>query len=585
MWSFGVPEKILGREQVIDITDDITGEPHEDARKNLTMYVNEVGHNQSLHETIHALDEDDRTIKYFLMIDNCLKKGDEMEVFVNYKERYEENRERKCYGAKNLSGETRGDDHLPSRLMRNFVDRREVLGCIQEADVMDLYLLVDFCFELGQNLHRSLHDFLMTVHFGKDNCFVSPITAIQITAIRRLDWLVTALEDRSNDLQKKLAPSESQAAFYLLKQSHFFLSQMRWGRWTELFAFLEKYPTLLDKHKKNLSTALEQEGVEEICFEVSEKLAMPLDESRWCSVAIELTHALCTATAKAVWQNLDRRALAVNFVVAAAKAAQEIKNPRDLSRLAFNLRFQDPFVSCPESEIIGAIKIKTETVTKVVVTKNASWNVGDNQAEATDMLMGYKTAMDVAANQMDMIQTTWYLARQVYFVVSVISQVALKDEPSFSPHHLLHILGIDTLVGQAAVKCDVVPQESTLVAPKPERIRKQIQRTQKKESCKALKKKAAPKERVNNNLFWQIVWSTLKDEHGWQLEHGNRPNDFYALPPGVARGKGFRNRVDFFDSVPLSKFILIEFQDVCFYCTQSISCQSCRLPQDEPEME
>jgi hypothetical protein len=48
----------------------------------------------------------------------------------------------------------------------------------------------------------------------------------------------------------------------------------------------------------------------------------------------------------------------------------------------------------------------------------------------------------------------------------------------------------------------------------------------------------------------------LKDELGWHLEKGTRPHDFYACPKGVVRGEGFKNRVDFFDSVlVLMKFI------------------------------
>lgn len=55
---------------------------------------------------------------------------------------------------------------------------------------------------------------------------------------------------------------------------------------------------------------------------------------------------------------------------------------------------------------------------------------------------------------------------------------------------------------------------------------------------------------INKRLFDRVIWKTLV-ELGWTLDVGNRPRDFYYLPPGVSRGRGFSNRKDFFDSVKL----------------------------------
>ena len=54
-----------------------------------------------------------------------------------------------------------------------------------------------------------------------------------------------------------------------------------------------------------------------------------------------------------------------------------------------------------------------------------------------------------------------------------------------------------------------------------------------------------------NKLFYDIVWKTCM-KLGWRLEVGNRPKDYYYLPPGVCRKdpqRQFKNRVDFFDSI------------------------------------
>lgn len=53
-WRFDVEEKLNGRNQVVDFTDDATGAPHVAARSNMSMYVNEVGHNMDLVENVQV---------------------------------------------------------------------------------------------------------------------------------------------------------------------------------------------------------------------------------------------------------------------------------------------------------------------------------------------------------------------------------------------------------------------------------------------------------------------------------------------------------------------------------------------------
>lgn len=545
MWSFSVPEKILGRDQSIDITDDLTGEPHAVAQANIPMYVNEVGHNPALQATIHACDEEDRNIKYYLMIKNPMQKGDEIELFVDYKEKYEENRVRKGYGKENLTGRTRGDDHLPSRLQRNLIDRRDLLDDIEGTEIIDFYLLVEFCHEIAQKLHPLINDFINNT--CSDECATSPLTARQINAIRRLDWIVLYLKDHSERLKEPATSgAEYSCADVILAQCNANISEICWGKWPDLFAILDECPTMTDTKGKKIRIELEKEAVEEICFKVSDRLVMPLDESRWCPVANELMYTLCNATARTLWQNLDRKDLAQTFIRSAAEAAKEIRNPADSGRLAFDPLFDDHFVSRVEADV----KTKTKHRSKVVVTKAETQLLN---RDAATSLMGQTTSIDVSGSKLEMIQTTWYLARQVMFVVDALSGVALGGEPTYSREQLLEKLGIDSKVCEAALNAEILPPKRRK-APSSKATPKARREGRVKADGSGLSKKQGgpPKEKVNNLLFWQIIWSTLKDL-GWNLEHGNRPNDFYACPPGVARGKGFRSRVDFFDSVLLGK--------------------------------
>ena len=68
-WSFGVNEKLFPwQEQMVDITDDLTGDTHQLAQNELAMHVNEVGHDKTLTQNVWALDTHDRSVEYFVSL-------------------------------------------------------------------------------------------------------------------------------------------------------------------------------------------------------------------------------------------------------------------------------------------------------------------------------------------------------------------------------------------------------------------------------------------------------------------------------------------------------------------------------------
>ena len=533
MWGFDVPEEILGVEQVIDITDDCTGEPHEVARKNIPMYVNEVGHNKKLNETICAFNENDRVIKYYLKIDKPLKKGEEIELFVNYKKGYERNRERKGYGKRNIDGTIRGDDHFPTCLTRNFADRTDLTLDIKSTQPGAFFMLTVFCYEeIGQKLHANANDFLSSQPCGSHD-FSCSVSSRQLVAIRRLEWLTTIFQKHCDYLKKQISTQQIETKV-MLEQCDLYIPRMRWRGWTELFSLLDKHPTTIDRQGKNLRNELDREAIEEICFDVLGKLSRPLDDSRWCPIAVKLTETLCKEIARTRWQNHDRKLLAEAFIRETVEAADEIRTTQNTSRLAFGLGFVDPFLSAENSHAARS--------SKLVVTRNQRAPSIETKATTGRVmahLMGHAMPIDKVTVKSGTIQTDWYIARQVYLVAATLSEEALADEPSFSQGKLLACLGIDPDIG-AAVLAEPTPSIENKWPVL-------------KSKAKPKPKPDARKEKVNSPLFWNIVWPSLKDENGWNLEKGNRDNDFYACPPGVARGKGFKNRVDFFDSVPLGK--------------------------------
>eukprot|EP00435_Cladocopium_sp_Y103_P062638 s75_g24.t1 len=51
---------------------------------------------------------------------------------------------------------------------------------------------------------------------------------------------------------------------------------------------------------------------------------------------------------------------------------------------------------------------------------------------------------------------------------------------------------------------------------------------------------------------WDELWQQL-ERQGWRIEYGPRgkSQQVYYMPPGVTRGKGAKNRIDYFDSKKL----------------------------------
>ena len=127
-WSYEVPEPMLNQRQIVDITDDATGEIHSLAKMHTPTYVNEIGHNSKLRKNVLILDKNDRSVYYYVYIDekNAMKKGDKVELLVDYGDAYEWVRERKGYGLANMTEHLGGDEEDGARLRRNFYERDDV---------------------------------------------------------------------------------------------------------------------------------------------------------------------------------------------------------------------------------------------------------------------------------------------------------------------------------------------------------------------------------------------------------------------------------------------------------------------------
>ena len=191
-WRFDVKEKLNGQRQVVDFTDDHTGSPHDVARANTAMYVNEVGHDISLVENVCSL-ETCRSVSYYIYIDRPMESGETRELLINYKEGYEEMRVRRGYGVANIHHGVKGDDDDLSRILRNQNERLQTEATIMTCSEDEIGLLVNF---IQERVLSGVVEATSNITSGAD----LDVLSRQHVARRRIHWLSQLCQRRLLEL-------------------------------------------------------------------------------------------------------------------------------------------------------------------------------------------------------------------------------------------------------------------------------------------------------------------------------------------------------------------------------------------------
>jgi hypothetical protein len=192
-----VPELLQNHTQMIDITDDATGNVHALARSHTPTYVNEVGHNPHLHTNVVIRDKDDRTVHYYVAIDqkHAMMKGDSVELLVDYGDTYEEVRERKGYGR----------DITFDPIQRNLEQREDLENNIRCLTEYGMFELVEF---LAENIFAPL-----VSQAGTKNSDL-PWERV-LVARRRLQWIGEKVDERVQELAESYVNANSKLLFYI----------------------------------------------------------------------------------------------------------------------------------------------------------------------------------------------------------------------------------------------------------------------------------------------------------------------------------------------------------------------------------
>ena len=167
----------------------MTGEPHDEARRNIAMYVNEVGHNKDAIENVVSRDNT-RTVSYYLLQEKPLKKGESIELLTDYKSMYEVVRERKGYGKANIHGGLKDDKDDFMRFFRNIKERHNMEVTIRsynEDEISNLLLFIKT--KILPGLIKITNEYKVETRNEREN----GIIIRQWIARRRLHWISVAM--------------------------------------------------------------------------------------------------------------------------------------------------------------------------------------------------------------------------------------------------------------------------------------------------------------------------------------------------------------------------------------------------------
>ena len=521
-WGFEVREHLRGKNQTTDITDDLTGMPHDIAKINIAMYVNETGGDEELKQTVHARDVDDREIHYDFFTDTSIKKGEQIELLIHYKDTYTDVRERKGYGKRDTNHLS--DDHFPTYMEREFAERYNMIEEMYDIETgMELYDFTYFLLNIRCGLGDILDKFVEHLKASTQTIDTIPY-AVQISALRRLDFLKPYLLRKIENMEQySLCP---QAVFQQCREN---VAKFEWNSWPVLIDLLETKRDLVDPKGHNMRDKLRAEITVEICYHVSNDLVFPCNEDTWCGLAATLTQDLCVLIAKKEWDysgNEGPNRLGELIMQRASAAAAKIHSPESPDRLLlsrdcwkrYSLENRAAIKDDAEEVYEGEKKVTRRTIngTKCLLVFPAYAEVPE-EFPPEPVLVNESTLVDPLVSK---LHKNWYLSRQIIYIVRALVDKYLSEDTSYSFERLCEMVGITTKDAKHYLLLEdigIEKSENNIFYGKHYKL---YQRGNKLRIKQARPVSSTPRERlptVHRAVFWNIVWPRLTSL-GWTLE-------------------------------------------------------------------
>ena len=569
------------------------------------MYVNEVGHSKLLHQNVLPK-ELGQSVHYYLHISKPMRKGQTTELLVDYQQMYEKSRERKGYGLANINGEIAGDNDEGTRLDRNIAERKEMEKYIFEMTPEELsnslYFMINKIFDPVMESIGPFSEMAM----GKFRHQTVPTPhPRQWLAKRRMEWLGELMKKRLGQLEKRRGYEE-----HVTRNLQLILRKKHLDSMQPLQPF---YHTFFVSNGQTLKMALQQEVVEELLHKSSRYLIRPFDNSLWCSFSQGLLKKVANVVAETVLKNqiddINVQKYLVNFLFQEAVVAKRelISEFQMIGRCMHNFLFKASLLgkyaadysaqmvkmgSQQNAKSFGEVDIFNTPVHISVAYESTKGKGGF--MEEIDRLrrkhlfyvrhdsnvkrcFGTLAEAEISnGTNIPPLDFDWYFLWQVILVIHGVASECIEwkyedfyekngtktKKCVYSLNRLCKIVNVDFTEAQRMLQsveessrnyANKKVSKKTTLSDEPG-IESTARKDKKRRSTSFSQSESIKKPRKScgfkdNQLFFKIIWSALT-KLGWSLDRGNRPTDFYYLPPGVVRRTSkYKTRVDFFDSV------------------------------------
>lgn len=434
-WPFEAAEPLYNHVQILDITSDSTGEPHETARKNLPMYVNEIGYSGSRQQNVFIMNRDGRSSTYYIKVDNAMKQGETIELLTNYKKGYEAVRERHGYGWRNVHGTLKSDIcSFPTQLSRNFDERDDFIHLVDMTAFVDLFEILLF---IKEEIWQPINSLKSEV-FSAESKTLGALTSKQWVALRRLHWLRDKVNSRLSDQRENLciASADDFPLLPVLDFAESLLDELQWSSFTDDLQLIKQQSNC---EAEVIYRSLERELVEEVCFELKDVIVLPLNTSMWCPIARDLIQNLSLQVASMTQTSGEKKELQDQSLVAvlfaeAGKAGEKVR-VATLDELSFDCGLEPGFVlpgsmqaSLSKLQLSGAFFLDHSTAPKGYIAAVAS-------------RLGYYDALEVAG--LESHSAEWFddqSCEQTCFMCSGnydcenVALTSLASIPKFASH-------------------------------------------------------------------------------------------------------------------------------------------------------
>ncbi|KAL3914019.1 MAG: hypothetical protein SGARI_000350, partial [Bacillariaceae sp.] len=210
-----------------------------------------------------------------------MEKGQQVELLVAYGDHYEEIRERKGYGLRNVKGEVKSDEDPLWRYLRNVENREHVLSILH-----------------GMHEFYDVHSVMEYV----EEAIRAPLTLL----------MDSFLDGVANQSDSSNVPSSRQ--WVALARMHC-MSQM----------FSQQLDTI-ERTGINVHKAVEAEIAEQVWYELRGTLKEPFEHAIWCPIACDLVVSLSKDVALLTWTDTpDFEELLKRIISKAATFSERVR--------------------------------------------------------------------------------------------------------------------------------------------------------------------------------------------------------------------------------------------------------------------